>query len=48
MDGPAIWDEATTSVGELVGIDGFDGWDPTLVADPLPANIIGVLLIVDE
>ena len=36
------------AVGALVGIDGFDTWDATLVADPLPAGVVAVLLIADE
>lgn len=36
------------AVAELAGIDGFDTWDTTLVADPVPADVVGVLVITDD
>lgn len=36
------------AVAELAGIGGFDTWDATLVADPLPGDVVGVLVVADE
>ena len=36
------------AVAALAGIGGFDTWDATLVAAPLPAGVVAVLLIADE
>lgn len=36
------------AVAALAGISGFDTWDASLLADPLPANVAAVLVIADE